>query len=100
MRHIYFLDNLVSGLNGASQEGLDAVSRTIHSKGHLKLVDVLLRARKASGLSQKDMAMLLHCQQSLVARFESGERRIDVIEFIVICRALDVRPEEIFGEII
>jgi len=38
------------------------------------------------------MARRLRCQQSLVARLESGQRRIDVVEFIVLSRAIGFDP--------
>ena len=45
------------------------------------------------------MAERLRCHQSLVARIESGERRIDVVELIIIARAIGIRPEEIVARI-
>ncbi|WP_170516992.1 helix-turn-helix domain-containing protein [Ruegeria atlantica] len=71
------------------------MSKTIRSIGHKALCQAIVGARKRSGLSQEQLAERLHCQQSLVARIESEERRIDVVELIVICRALGVDPEEI-----
>ena len=37
--------------------------------------------------------------QSFVAKYERGERRIDVIEFLEIARALNVRPAKLIGSI-
>ncbi|WP_209509570.1 MULTISPECIES: helix-turn-helix transcriptional regulator [unclassified Ruegeria] len=71
------------------------MSKTIRSSGHKALCQAIVDARKRSGLSQEQVAERLHCQQSLIARIESEERRIDVVELIVICRALGVDPEEV-----
>ena len=71
------------------------MSKTIRSSGHKALCQSIVDARKRSGLSQEQLAERLHCQQSLVARIESEERRIDVVELIVICRALGVEAEEV-----
>lgn len=38
----------------------------------------------------------MKCHQSFVARIESGQRRIDVPELVIIARALDVPAEHFF----
>ncbi|WP_058288112.1 helix-turn-helix domain-containing protein [Leisingera aquaemixtae] len=73
------------------------MSNTIHSKGQEVLCQVLVEARKAAGLSQADLAKKLNCHQSMVARVESGQRRIDVVELIVIARAIGVETREILA---
>lgn len=94
-QNIYFLDNEHSGLRVTSQEGLDTLSRTIRSKGHRALVNALIEARMVRGLSQDALAERLGCHQSLIARIESGQRRIDVVELVVLCRALGASPVEL-----
>ena len=47
----------------------------------------LAAARKARGLTQTDLAMQLRCHQSFIARIESGQRRIDVVELVILARA-------------
>lgn len=64
------------------------MAKTIRSSGHEALRDALIAARKSAGLTQAELAERLRCHQSFVARVESGERRIDVIELIVLARAL------------
>lgn len=66
------------------------MAKTIRSEGHEALCDALIEARKAAGLTQSDLAERLLCHQSLVARIESGERRVDVVELIVLVRAIGV----------
>ncbi|SEJ82341.1 helix-turn-helix protein [Marinovum algicola] len=66
------------------------MAKTIRSSGHEALRDALVAARKATGLTQEQLAVRLKCHQSFVARVESGERRIDVIELIVLARAMEV----------
>ena len=51
----------------------------------------LLRAiRKESGLSQQELAARLDKPQSFVSKYESGERRLDILEILQICRTLEV----------
>jgi len=73
------------------------VAKTIRSKGQMALCKALADARDRAGLSQKDVAARLKCHQSLVARIESGQRRIDVVELIVIARAIGFVPGEILA---
>ncbi len=71
------------------------MSKTIESPAHKALVKTLIRIRKEAGLSQVELATRLRCQQSLVARIESGQRRIEVSEMLIICRALDADPARV-----
>lgn len=68
--------------------------KTIWSEAQSVLVAALVEARKAADLSQAALAGKLKCQQSLIARIESGERRIDVVELVILSRALGVDPGE------
>lgn len=67
------------------------MTKTIRSSGHEGLREALIAARKAAGLTQADLAKRLKCHQSFVARVESGERRIDVVELVVLARSLETR---------
>jgi transcriptional regulator with XRE-family HTH domain len=48
----------------------------------------MVEARKAAGLTQHALALRLKKPQSFVAKYEGGERRLDVVEFVTIARAL------------
>ncbi|NSY38132.1 helix-turn-helix transcriptional regulator [Leisingera sp. ANG59] len=75
------------------------MSNTIHSKGQQVLCQVLVDARKAAGLSQVELAKKLNCQQSMVARIESEQRRIDVVELIVIARAIGAELHDLLANV-
>lgn len=68
------------------------MSRTLHSDGQTALISALIAARKCAGMTQTDLAKRLRCHQSFIARIESGQRRIDVPELVVLCRALGADP--------
>lgn len=51
-----------------------------HSARYRRLVKRLKQARLDAGLTQTEVADVLGTQQSFVAKCESGERRVDVLE--------------------
>ena len=73
------------------------MAKTIRSSGHEALRDALIAARKTAGLTQAELALRLGCHQSFVARLESGERRVDVVELIVLARVLGVETVELLS---
>jgi len=72
--------------------------KTLHSDGHGALISALIEARKSIGLSQATLAQRLGCHQSLIARIESGQRRIDVPELIILARALETDPNNVVDQ--
>lgn len=51
-------------------------------------LSTLRRARLEAGLSQAELARRLRRPQSFVSKYESGERRLDVLELREVCLAL------------
>jgi transcriptional regulator with XRE-family HTH domain len=54
------------------------------------LLELLVAAREKAGLTQQQLADRLGKPQSFISKYEGGERRIDVIEFIAIADALNM----------
>lgn len=71
--------------------------KTIRSSGHEALREALIAARKKAGLTQAQLAGRLKCHQSFVARVESGEFRIDVVELVVLARALEADAADLLA---
>ena len=64
----------------------------ITPKDHLQ---ALLRTiRLEAGLRQSDLAACLGRPQSFVSKYESGERRLDLVELRQICQAVGISLEE------
>ncbi|HUS47321.1 MAG TPA: helix-turn-helix transcriptional regulator [Phycisphaerae bacterium] len=59
-----------------------------YSYPQTKLQELLRRVRLEAGLRQQDLAKLLGVPQSFVSKYESGERRLDLVEIRQICRAM------------
>ena len=68
--------------------GTRGIGKSVHSPDQAAFCELMVRARKAAGLTQQALALHLKKPQSFVAKYEGGERRLDVVEFIVIARAL------------
>jgi transcriptional regulator with XRE-family HTH domain len=66
--------------------------RSPYSPAYATVVAALVEARKAAGLTQVELAERLSKPQSFVSKIERSERRVDVLEFCAIARALGVRP--------
>jgi transcriptional regulator with XRE-family HTH domain len=64
------------------------LDKSVHSEGQSAFCELMIRARKAAGLTQRDLADRLHKPQSFVAKYEGGERRIDVVEFLTVCQVI------------
>jgi transcriptional regulator with XRE-family HTH domain len=64
------------------------VEKTIFSPEHRSLVELLRTLRENAGLSQLEVAERLDRPQSFVSKYESGQRRLDLIELRSVCAAL------------
>lgn len=59
----------------------------------------MIEARKEARLTQASLAGFLNKPQSFVAKYENGERRLDVIEFLQVVRVIGVDPCDILKKI-
>jgi transcriptional regulator with XRE-family HTH domain len=66
--------------------------KSLGSARHKALIGLLIQKREAAGMTQADLAARLGEYQSFVARLESGQRRIDVVEFVDLADALGFVP--------
>jgi len=66
--------------------------KSLHSSGQLALCELLVAARKKAGLTQQQLANRLRTPQSFVAKYEGGERRLDVLELLQILEAIGADP--------
>ncbi len=59
----------------------------------------LISARKTVGMTQQEVADRLGKPQSFVSKYERRERRLDVVEFVTIAKAIGFDPCRIVREI-
>ncbi len=66
------------------------VTKSVYTQQYRRFRALLIQARKAAGLTQVELAAQLQRPQSYVSKVERGERRLDVIEFLEVARALQL----------
>lgn len=65
---------------------------SIFTKEYSAFLEVIVAARLSQNLTQSAVAERLKKPQSFVSKCESGGRRVDIVEFFTICRALEKDP--------
>ena len=73
--------------------------RSLGTDRHKAVVALLIEKREASGLTQCDVAAKLGEYQSFVARLESGQRRVDVVEFLELAEILGFDPNHALSSV-
>ena len=63
------------------------------------LLETLVSARKEASVTQVELGERLGRRQTFVSSFERGDRRLDVIEFYAIAKALGYEPEKLFARL-
>ena len=74
--------------------------KSTFTKRYQWFCEVLINARKRNGLTQVEVAATLGTPQSYVSKYESGERRLDVVEFIAVATALREDPLDLLRQVI
>jgi len=65
---------------------------SIRSDLYFRIIELLVAARKDAAMTQVELGKKLGQRQTFVSKFELGERRLDVAEFLAVCTAIDVEP--------
>lgn len=71
----------------------------IYSKEHTRLRTILRQERKKAGLRQSDLAKRTNRSQAYISKFENGDLRLDVIDFVKFCEVIGCNPSSILKEI-
>lgn len=74
--------------------------KSVFTDAYASLLDVLVALRKKEGLTQVELSRRLGKPQPFISYVERGERRVDVIEFYAIVRALGADPVEVFERLV
>lgn len=75
------------------------MTKSVFTERYKTFISLLVSARQKQGLTQRELAIRLNKVHSFVAKYEQGERRLDVIEFLDIAEALELNPIEIIKKL-
>jgi transcriptional regulator with XRE-family HTH domain len=71
----------------------------LHSDTYQYLLTLLKEARASAGITQTELSKLLGKPQSFVSKYERGERRLDVIEFLQVTNRLGADPHAVLRKV-
>lgn len=72
---------------------------SLYADEYQQVLRLLIEARKAAGVTQAALAKRMGRPQSFVSKYENGERRLDIVEFVVICRLISADPHALMNAI-
>lgn len=73
--------------------------RWVVSAEYRSAIDAIIAARTAQGLTQREVGRRLGMHPSFLNKIENLERRLDILEFIALARAIGLSPEELMGAV-
>jgi transcriptional regulator with XRE-family HTH domain len=79
---------------------MGATLKSLRSKWHRATITVVAASRREANLTQEQLADRIGWHRSKIARIESGERRLDVAEFITIASALRIEPVTLLARVL
>lgn len=75
------------------------MAKTIHSPKHIKLRTMLRAERKKRKLTQHQVAAKADFYKSIVTKYETGERRLDLVEFLTVAKAIGFDPHAFIDDL-
>ncbi|MDO4997636.1 MAG: helix-turn-helix transcriptional regulator [Neisseria sp.] len=72
---------------------------SIHSAEHQWLRELFLKRRQELGLTQRTLGQKMGVLYSFIGKVETGDRRLDIFEFIAYCQGLELNPQQVLQEI-
>jgi transcriptional regulator with XRE-family HTH domain len=75
------------------------VTQSVFTEKYDRFRLLMIGARKSANLTQAELAKRLSRPQSFVSKYERGERRLDVVEFLEVTKALGMDPANLIKEL-
>jgi len=72
----------------------------VTSPSYAIAIQAVVDVRKSQGLSQRDVAARMGKPRSFISKIENRERRLDIVEFVALARALGLDPVGLFQAVI
>lgn len=76
------------------------MAKTLRSRIQRAYIAVLIGCRKEAKLTQRDLAERLGRPHSYISKIETGERRLDVGEFVEYAKAVGIDPVRLFKRVL
>ena len=77
----------------------EPVTQSVFTEKYNRFRLLMIEARKSANLTQSELAKRLSRPQSFVSKYERGERRLDVIEFLQVTKALGMDAANLIKEL-
>ena len=74
--------------------------KSVFTGAHKHLVDLLISARRRAGLTQTQLAERVGKDQRFISLIERSQRRVDVLEFYVLAKALGHDPARLYASLV
>lgn len=82
---------------GISNKKENDVTKSVYTYEYNQFRKMLIAARKSTNLTQAELSIKLQRPQSYVSKYERGERRLDLIEFLELAEVLKIDPVVLFN---
>jgi transcriptional regulator with XRE-family HTH domain len=71
----------------------------VSSPSYKTAIGALVEARREAGQTQREVAAALKKPASFIAKIETGERRLDIVEFIALARVFGLDPSRLISQL-
>lgn len=72
---------------------------SIHTERQKRLIELLRTTREKAGITQIQLARRLGKYKTYVSKYETGERQLDVVEFMAVAEALGLEPGKVLAKV-
>ncbi|MEH2347142.1 MAG: helix-turn-helix transcriptional regulator [Nostoc sp.] len=76
------------------------MSKSVFSEKYNRFRKLLIQARQLANLTQSELSAKLSRPQSYISKYERGERRLDLIEFLEVAEALQIEPATFISKLL
>ncbi len=73
---------------------IETMRKSLYSNQNDALTSWLKQKRTEKGLTMRQLGALLDVHHSIIGKIETGQRRLDVVEFVKYCEILEADPHE------
>ena len=74
--------------------------KSLFSEANKSFIQTLINARHDAGLKQEELVERVGKDQSYISNIERGQRRVDMLEFYVLAKAMNTDPVELYAQVI